>query len=64
MKRWREYYQKFTNEANPGDGRNEQQSQVDDIAEIIGAVIKKTLRNLKNWKTIGPDNWPEECGRV
>ena len=35
LERWREYYQKLTNEENPREGRNEQQAEVDDIAEII-----------------------------
>ena len=61
LKRLLEYYQKLMNEHNPREGRNEQQSEVeDDITEITSADIEMALRNKKNGKATGPDNLPVE----
>ena len=61
LKRLLEYYQKLMNEHNPREGRNEQQSEVeDDITEITSAEIEMALRNMKNGKATGPDNLPVE----
>ena len=49
------------NEENPGEGRSEQQAEVeDDITEITSAYIEMALRNMKNVKATGPDNLPVE----
>ena len=44
-------------EGNPNEGRNEQQSELEDaITEITGAEMEMALRNSKNGKATGLDN--------
>ena len=40
LERWREYYQKLTNEDNPRGGRNEQQAVVEDTITEINSAEK------------------------
>ena len=61
LERWREYYQKLTNEENPREIMNVEQAEVkDDITEITRAEIEMALRNMKNGKATRPDNIPVE----
>ena len=44
------------NEENQREGRNEQQAEVDNgITDINSEQIDMVLRNINNWKAIGPD---------
>ena len=62
----RENYQKLMNEENPGEGRNEQQAEVeDDITEITSAELQKALRKTNNWKeATGSENVPLEVWKI
>ena len=56
-----EYYQKLMNKENPREGRNEQQTIVEDaITEITSADIEMAHINMKHGKATGPGNLPIE----
>ena len=53
LEKWREYYQKLMTEENRREGRNEQQTEVeDDITEITSAKVEMALRNMKTGKLL------------
>ena len=61
LKRWKQYFEKLTNEKNNREPRTEEAEVVNEEVNCVSREeVKNALRRMKKGKAVGPDELPVE----